>query len=140
MSASSHISLTGGLEQEEDDELVPVVEIRTHTDESFQAGEEQEEELEEAKDPQDVERTTPITGRSKGKGKKKPAINLPEPPEFHPLIQQYRRSGVNLDPIFQEQIPPPITLFRFFFTNAILNTIILDTNLYAESKKTTNTG
>lgn len=89
MSTSSHISLTGGLEQEEDDELMPIVKIRMHTDESFQAGEEQEEELEEAKDPQDVERTTPTTGLSKGKGKKKAAINLPEPLEFHPLIQQY---------------------------------------------------
>jgi len=75
------------------------------------------------------------TAHENRKGKKKAVINLPEPPDFQPLIQQYRRCGTNLDSIFNEQIPPPTSLFLSFFTDDILNTVVLNTNLYAESKK-----
>ena len=36
-------------------------------------------------------------------------------------------------------MPPPIALFRFFFTDIILNTIVRNTNIYAESKRTAAT-
>ena len=80
------------------------------------------------------------TAHENRKGKKKAVINLPEPPDFQPLIQQYRRCGTNLDSIFNEQIPPPTSLFLSFFTDDILNTVVLNTNLYAESKRATTAG
>lgn len=91
---SSHVTLSGGLQKEEDNELVLVVEIRTQTDESFQTGESREQDqerdqnqgheddLEDSEELQDVERITSAPGLSKGKRTcRSTCPNLPSSPQ-----------------------------------------------------------
>ncbi|GJJ71558.1 V-type H+-transporting ATPase 16kDa proteolipid subunit [Entomortierella parvispora] len=132
-----------GLEKVDEEEFVPVVEIQAQTDETFQEQDEEQEapnELEQDEQDgdqvQEGDQEEELLQRRRGRKKTKPNIKLPDPPEFEPLVQNIQPGYVNLDPVFQGTVPPPIALFRFFFTDFMLDTIVRNTNLYAENKRT----
>ncbi|KAF9292951.1 hypothetical protein BGZ74_000107, partial [Mortierella antarctica] len=134
MTTAIHVVGVPELERDgsEPEELFPVLEFRQQTDISFQ---EQDEEQEEELDV-DIELALAAPVGRKGKAtKKKAVISLPAPPEFEPLIRPMHHARHLLPSIFDNRnIPAPITLFRLFFTDDILNTIVTNTNEYADTK------
>lgn len=118
---------------QEEEEFMPVVSFWQHTNEDFQF-EDQEQENDESDDE-------PAAVVEKGKRrKKKPSVELPAPPEFQPLSRQEHKAFIRLPTPFDLGDPAPISLFRLFFTDTILNTIVMNTNLYALSKDAGSVG
>lgn len=126
----------GDEQSAEQEEFLPVVSFRRHTDETFQ--QEEEEEQENADEEEEPEA---LQGKARrGRPKKKPTVELPKPPEFVPLPRTEHRAGVRLPVELDLGTPAPISLFRLFFTDKILNTIVNSTNLYAISKDASSAG
>ena len=106
-----------------------------HLDEDFQL---EEQEHENAESDGEL---APVV--EKGKRRKKTStVELPAPPEFQPLSRQEQehRAFIRLPTPFDFGDPAPISLFRLFFTDTILNTIVANTNVYALSKDAGSVG
>lgn len=84
----------------------------------------------------------PVPGKGKrGRKRKQPTIELPSPPEFTPLIRpESKKAGIRLPPALDLGVPAPISLFRLFFTDSMLDTIMANTNLYVISKEAGSLG
>src|SRR3989337_1978051 len=77
--------------------------------------------------------------RSVRKGRRKPVKTVqlpPPPPNFEHFIhpKPLHRAFINLPPNYEANFSKPINLFLLFFSNSILDTIVVNTNLYALTK------
>ena len=79
--------------------------------------------------------------RSVRKGRRKPVKTVqlpPPPPNFEHFVhpKPLHRAFINLPPNYEANFSKPINLFLLFFPNSILDTIVVNTNLYALTKNT----
>ena len=75
--------------------------------------------------------------RSVRKNKRKPkTVQLPQPPNFEHFIHSklLHQAFINLPPNYDANFSKPINIFLLFFMNSILDTIVINTNLYALTK------
>ena len=109
---------------EEEEEYVPLLTSRQHFVNNLESDIEEEEE-------EDTDT------RSVRKNKRKPkTVQLPQPPNFEHFIHSklLHQAFINLPPNYDANFSKPINIFLLFFTNSILDTIVINTNLYALTK------
>src|SRR6266542_2617949 len=109
---------------EEEEEYVPLLTSHQHFVNNLESDIEEEEEED-------------TNTRSVRKNKRKPkTVQLPQPPNFEYFIHSklLHQAFINLPPNYDANFLKPINIFLLFFTNSILDTIVINTNLYALTK------
>ncbi|KAF9536412.1 hypothetical protein BGW38_010204, partial [Lunasporangiospora selenospora] len=69
------------------------------------------------------------------KRKRTRQIKLPPPPKFEPLQLEHHNSFARLPNAITTGSPNPLAVFRLFFSNSMLDTIVSSTNQYASGKE-----
>ena len=105
---------------DEEEEYMPLLTSRQHFVES------------------DIEEDEEEDTRNVRKGRRKPVktVQLPPTPNFEHFVhpKPLHWAFINLPPNYEANFSKPINLFLLFFPNSILDTIVVNTNLYALTK------
>ncbi len=126
ISTSNSFSLETKQNFNEEEEYMPLLTSRQHFVES------------------DIEEDEKKDTRNVHKGRRKPVktVQLSPTPNFEHFVHSklLHRAFINLPPNYEANFSKPINLFLLFFLNSILDTIVVNTNLYALIKDASAVG